>query len=331
MRAFLDWLGSAERVLLSGHQRADGDCLGSIALLHHALTAAGKRVEVVLPDPPDPRFAVLAEHTPFAVFDPAAGLPRHDALVVCDCSHLGRLGSMEAAVRASGIPRGCVDHHPMAEVDRADWQAILHDAAGPATGLLAWRLVEALGVDPGESGREGAFLALASDTGWFRHANTSAEVWQLAAELVGAGLDTDRLHRAVFHRNAPSHPRGIAAALATTEYHCGGRLVLAWADPAELDRVAGRLEDSDEVLDLLRAVEGVEVVGFVHRRDGRYRASLRSRGRVDVNSVARGLGGGGHTVAAGLSFDAGVRLDEAVGALRDALVEAAAAAGLDPA
>ncbi|MBC8329271.1 MAG: hypothetical protein H8E31_11045, partial [Planctomycetes bacterium] len=220
-------------------------------------------------------------------------------MVVCDCSALVRLGGMAGPVIESGIPRACVDHHPLSSADRECWDHLLHDPEAPASGLLAWRLAEALGVEPCAGAREGAFLALASDTGWFQHANASPEAWTLAAGLVAAGVSSARLHREVYRRCAPGHPRGIALALETTEYLLGGRVALAWADPGSLAGAGATLDDSDEVLDLLRAVDGVEVVGFVHWRDGRCRASLRGPGEADVAAVARSFGGGGGRGAAG--------------------------------
>ena len=322
MEQLLRWIRGARSILISGHARADGDCLGSQVVLYHAFRALGKEVRVLNPDPPDPRYRVLERGTPFEVYRPGADLPAHDALVVCDCCSLERLGAMAGPVAASGVPRACVDHHPLAESDRGAWDHLLHDAAAPASGLLAWRLAEGLGVPACDASRIGAFLALASDTGWFQHANSRPEVWSLAARLVAEGVRSEALHREVFRRCRPGHPRGIAVALGSVEYHLDGKVAVAWADPAEMAAAGARLEDSDEVLDLLRAVDGVEVVAFVHERDGRSRASLRSRGGVDVNAVARRFGGGGHRVAAGLSFEQGVGVAAGVAAVSEAAAAA---------
>ncbi|RMH02021.1 MAG: hypothetical protein D6702_09620 [Planctomycetota bacterium] len=318
---------AARRILLSGHQRADGDCLGSLVLLARSLAVDGRRTRILLPDEPDPRLRDWPPGRLAARYRPGEALPEHDLLLVCDTSSLARLGALAEPVRASGRPRACIDHHPLAAADRGDWDLLCHDPAAPATGLLAWRLAATLGLEPDAAACEAAFLALAADTGWFRHANTSPEVWALAAELVGRGVDSAALYRRVWQRLPAAAVRGVGLAAAGFELRAGGRLALAAVGPERLAAAGAELADADEVLDLLRSVAGVEVVAVVHARAGRVRASLRSRGPVDVNEVARSFGGGGHRNAAGLTWPPGTDPAAAAAALADRLETALAAVG----
>ena len=133
----------------------------------------------------------------------------------------------------------------------------------------------------------------------------------------------EKLYRAIYQACDGGRPRGVGAALSTVEYHRDGRLALAWLTQEMLANSGGTLEDTDEVLDLLRSVQEVEAVGFLYERSpGRVKASLRSKTEIDVNSVARSLGGGGHARAAGISFDDGVQIEEAVERVREAMLQA---------
>lgn len=320
----LSLIRSSERVLAAGHLRADGDSLGAAIVLTRGLRQLGKSVELVLPDPPDGRYGFLEEQTPWSLYDAEQGLPEHDLVLVCDCSQLDRLGAMGEEVARIGKPRIVVDHHPF---DRAvhHWDAEFHDVSAAATGLLAVDLVEQLGVEPDEVALEAAFVALMTDTGWLKFSNADARAYAAAAKLVERGVDPDRVFRAIYQRTHPETPRGIAAALATTEYLADGQAVLGSVTAAELEAAGGQLVDTDDVLDILRAVGSVEVVAFLSERGGRIKVSFRSKTRVDVNQLARRCGGGGHARAAGATMPEGISMAEARAQLAVLLEEAVAA------
>lgn len=318
MQRAVELVRDAERILLSGHLRADGDCLGAQSVLFHALRALGKSPQLLLPDPPDGRYGFLKAHTPWTEFD--GSLPEADLLVVCDCNDLSRLGAMGDAVRASGMKRIAVDHHPPGEDD--GWAAWVHDVGAAASGLLALDFSAALGVDtlPPEA-HEAAFVALMTDTGWLQHSNADAAAWRAAAELVAHGVDTNRVFGAVYQQDEAGRPRGVGATLATTEYHADGALAVAWATRASLEAADGTLADTDQVLDILRGVGAVEGVAVVTERpDGRVKVSFRSKHRLDVNQVARRVGGGGHARAAGATFPDGTAFDDCLAQARAALL-----------
>ena len=98
-------LRAAHRVLLVGHQRPDGDVIGSQGALYAALTDAGKEVRIVNPDSADAGLAFLTDKFPFSAFD--GELPEHDTVVFLDLNEIDRTGPMTAALRASSavVPR----------------------------------------------------------------------------------------------------------------------------------------------------------------------------------------------------------------------------------
>lgn len=315
----LSLIQTSRRILLSGHLRADGDCLGAQSVLYHLFRGMGKEVEVMLPNPPDGRYGFLEAHTPWTLYDGA--LPAADLLIVCDCNQLDRLGAMGEAVAASSMPRIALDHHPIEE-DHG-WTALVHDETSAASGLLALDLAAALGVEelPREA-YEAAFVALMTDTGWLKYSNADAEAWRAAGRLVARGVDTERIYDLVYQQAEPGRPIGIRAALENLNYLADGRIALSYVAQDQLQRLQGALEDTDEVLDILRAVRQVEAVGLLTEREGgRVKVSFRSKRHLDVNQVARKVGGGGHARAAGASFGDGVSLEEAVAAAREALLE----------
>ncbi len=316
MSSAISLIQQAERVLVAGHLRADGDSLGAAIVVARGLRALGKQVELVLPDPPDGRYGFLEEQTPWSLYAGRGTLPQHDLAIVCDCSQLDRLGAMGQELAELGAARLVVDHHPF---DRAEhhWDAEFHDVTAAATGLLAVDLIRQLGGEPDPVALEAAFVALMTDTGWLKYSNADARAFAAAAELVAGGVDPDRVYRAIYQQTSLGTPRGIGAALAQTSYHAEGKAVVGWVDEPTLREAGGELIDTDEVLDILRAVGSVEVVAFLSERGGRVKVSFRSKTVVDVNQIAREIGGGGHARAAGATLDEGM----GIAAARERIIE----------
>ncbi|HET6202106.1 MAG TPA: DHH family phosphoesterase [Planctomycetota bacterium] len=304
-RTAAEILRQEDRFLITGHVRADGDCLGAEVALWHLARALGKEATIFNPDPVAERYSFLKQGTPFRAFDPARGpeqVPPFDVLFVCDVAVLSRTGPLEPILRARPALRVCVDHHVPERGE--SWDAAYVDESAPASGYLVWRLALEMGVRLPREALEAVFVAITTDTGWFRYSNTSAAALSAAAEIVAAGVDVAGVYRRVFQQFPPQWPSGIAALLGTLRYHAEGALAVVAIDRKGLrDRGVESLEDPDEVLDILRCVGPVEVVLYLRELDdGRVKGSLRSKGDFDVNAFARRFGGGGHKKAAGFEL-----------------------------
>ena len=293
----LDVLRRGKRFLLCGHQRPDGDVLGAQAALARILELSGKEVWVVNPDLPEPRYAYLAKDCKYRVW--SGDLPAHDVVVTLDFAELSRLGDMESAVRASQAKKVVVDHHvPQGDVW---WTERFVDMSAAATGLLVRRIAAALDVPLDPISARGIFTCLVTDTGWFKYSNTDAETLRTAAELTALGVVPADIHSALYQRRSPSHPRFVGQLLASVTYHAEGRIAV-FEESAAIKR-DGEV-DSDEVLDIVRSVEDVEVVlYFREMKSGSVKLSARSKTSFDVNLLARSFGGGGHKRASGATLE----------------------------
>jgi phosphoesterase RecJ-like protein len=291
-------LRASERFLLVGHVRPDGDCLGSQAALARGLTGLGKRVTILNADSPEPAFDYLTRELDYGVYSGGA-LPEHDVVALLDFNELSRTGPMAAALARAPSKKLVIDHHPYA--GEPWWDACFVDVKASATGLLVWRILKALGAPRDALVARAVFTSLVTDTGWFRYSNTDAETLALASELVALGANPAALYGALFQRRPAHEPRALAAVLARLEYFAGGRLAVV-EQPLGNGGVPA-LDDGDPVLDLLRAVETVEVVLYLREIErGVCKLSARSKTAFDVNQLARGFGGGGHVKAAGATI-----------------------------
>jgi phosphoesterase RecJ-like protein len=291
-------LRAGQRFLLVGHVRPDGDCLGSQAALARGLQGLGKTVTILNPDAPAPAFDFLTRELPCATYAGGA-LPAHDVVVLLDFNELARTGPMAEALARAPSRKLVVDHHP--HEGRPWWDERYVDVTASATGLLVWRILRALGAPLDALVARAVFTSLVTDTGWFRYSNTDAETLALAGELTGLGADPAALFGALFQRRPAEEPRALAAVLARLEYFAGGRLAVT-AQPLG-NGGAPALDDGDPVLDILRAVEHVEVVLYLRETEpGNCKLSARSKTAFDVNRLARRFGGGGHVKAAGATI-----------------------------
>ncbi len=298
-RRALELLKSSKRILLTGHERPDGDCVGSQAALACALASVGQSAFVLNVDPPSSVFAELLALADFRV-DDGAELPEHDLVVMLDGGDLSRTGKLHKRLAEADSKKLVVDHH-LHDGD-AWWDAAFVDTSASATGVLVRRLATHLGADISDGAARALFTTLVTDTGWFKYSNTDTETMTIAAEMISLGVRPAEVYGDLFQRQPLEHPVKLAGALARTTYHADGQIVLldlpATPDGAPMD------VDSDVALDVVRSVEAVEVA-LVVREIGpqRCKLSARSKGAFDVQKLAALFGGGGHAKAAGATIE----------------------------
>ncbi|MFT4538351.1 MAG: phosphoesterase RecJ-like protein [Planctomycetota bacterium] len=296
----LEVLRVSKSFLLTGHQRPDGDCIGAQAALARVLESLGARVHIVNPDPPEERYHYLSNEIEYGVYHEGDVLPEHDVCILLDCSELSRCGDLGTALGAVDSAKMVIDHHPHETSEW--WSEAYRDVSASATGLLIHRIAGQLGVTLDAVACKGVFTSMVTDTGWFKYSNTDAETLRAAAQLIDAGLDPDEMYRAIYQAKPADHPTALAKILDRLTYYADGRLgVLDVPLDAGLD--SSRL-DSEDALDLVRAVSTVEVVLFLKEVEPkRWKLSARSKTTFDVNRLARQFGGGGHAKAAGAMLD----------------------------
>jgi phosphoesterase RecJ-like protein len=295
----LELLERSERVILTGHAHPDGDCIGAQAALYRVLQSLGKTVWILNPDLPEPRFDYLSKACPYGRYE-GGPIPEHDLVVLLDCSELSRCGDLGLVLAKVPSKKLVVDHH--IHEDLAWWDGAFRDLSAAATGLLVGRIAKALGVRLDAVAASGVFTSLVTDTGWFKYSNTDAETFRVASELVSAGVEPSLVFSAIYQRKTPEEPLLLGRALSSLEYFADGRLAVFELPLDDSGREQGL--DSEDLLDLARAVSSVEVVILIRvLPKGGCKLSLRSKTDYDVNRLARRFGGGGHAKASGATVE----------------------------
>jgi phosphoesterase RecJ-like protein len=157
------------------------------------------------------------------------------------------------------------------------------------------------GDDPTPAEARGLYVAIATDTGSFRYANTTPRTHEIAAELLRTDVDPERMYSRIYAQYTPAGLELLRQALERLEVDA--ELPLAWITlrEADLARTGASKEDLEGIVEYARRIRDVRVaLLFRELYDGSTKVSLRSTGDVDVAAVARELGGGGHPKAAGV-------------------------------
>jgi phosphoesterase RecJ-like protein len=289
-------LSTGRRFLLTGHRNPDGDSLGSALALAQALTDRGKEALVVMRD----RWSSSYQGMPgVGDVEVSEALPPDwpaawDAAIVMECPESERPGF---PTLLSGTTVN-VDHHP-GNTRWATHNLVVLPAA--AVGEIVADLLDRLEWPMTPRIATNLWVSLVSDTGSFRYGNTTARALALGARLVTEGVRPDVVNEFLFEARPLSTIRLENLVLGTLELHDEGRVALVSLPKRFLAESGADEADGEGLVNRARGIEGVKAAALVRESDepGVFRCSLRSKGSVDVRSVASERRGGGHRNAAG--------------------------------
>jgi phosphoesterase RecJ-like protein len=297
---FVEIVRAGRRFLLTAHVRPDGDAVGSVLAMAAALAQLGKSATIVtgfeLPRPlrfldPDRKIQRLgAQVAPEQLND-------FDVLMVLDTAAWAQLGEMGEVIRRTRAIKVVLDHHASSDDLGAE---VFKDPEAEATGRLVFEAVQRLGVEITAPMAEALFVALATDTGWFRFASTTPETLRLAARLTEAGAVPHRLYKNLYENDSPGRLHLLGRAMARTQTDPDGRLIYTWLTLQDFAEAGAVPTDSEDIINLTLSVGGTEAaVILVEQPTGGFKISFRSRTDLDCARVAEQFGGGGHRNAAG--------------------------------
>lgn len=292
---------TAREILITTHVHPDGDAIGSELALALALERLGRRAVVVNDHPAPEKYGFLDGRRTIRVIAGEAAVRDFsgaDLGILLDASEPGRTGRLEQVFFRKGLERICIDHHPGAPSGLFvhHWVA----PASPSTGNLVLRLLDALGVPMDREIAKALFVAMATDTGWFRFSNTTPLALRDAARILGTGLDLAEIHRRIYEESSPERLNLLGRLLAGIRTDFGGRFAWALLDRETLARSGVAHEELDGFSEQLKGIRGAEVVALVVETGPcEFKVSLRSLGDLPVNGIAAAFSGGGHVKAAG--------------------------------
>lgn len=284
-----------QRFVLTSHARPDGDAIGSQVAMALALRQLGKSASLVGADPAPPQFQTFPGVRDIEVSTTVHG--HFDAAIVMECSDLSRTG-VEGFDKYFVIN---IDHHPGNKMFGAlNW----FDEGAAACGEMVFDLIDALGVTLTPEIATHIYIAILTDTGGFHFSHITPRTFDICRRCTEAGAQPEGIARGVYDSSTMGRLRLMGAVLHNLEFEAGARVALANLSLRLLEDTGASHEDSDGLINIPLSVKDIQTVAFFKEiAPESYRISMRSKGDVDVNSVARTFGGGGHKNAAGCSMD----------------------------
>lgn len=292
-------LRGAPRILVLSHARPDGDALGSTIAAALWLQSEGHQVTAWNEDGVPEKFSYLPEVT--LISKPSDERQEFDAVFILDTATKERIGPTVAA--QFHAPLWIVlDHH----VSNKKFGSLnLVDATAPATGqILAEGLLnEGITITPAMA--TNLYVAISTDTGSFQYAQTSARTFEIAATLVRCGVDIGKISQAIYARQPRRRFELLRHALMHAQISPNGSIVSFALTMADAAAFGIQPEDTEGIMDPLRAIEGVCVALFFEElSENKVRLSVRSKiDSFDASLFCAAYGGGGHRMAAGARMD----------------------------
>ncbi|NPA37228.1 MAG: bifunctional oligoribonuclease/PAP phosphatase NrnA [Chlorobi bacterium] len=313
----------SDNIVIIPHHNPDGDAIGASLALCGILRQKKKNVNVVSPN----SFPEFLQWMPGAKevisFEDEsekakAVLSEAGLLFFLDFNGLSRLRSMESVVREVSCMKVMIDHHPEPE-NIAD--VIISEPDASATCELIYDVIKKAGWKEliSKELAECIYTGIMTDTGSLSYNSSRPEIYHIVADLVGIGVDKDKVHKLVFHSNSFDRMRLLGHALGQKMFRLDDApAAYIELSAEELKRFNFKPGDSEGFVNYPLWIEGISVSALFMEHPDKIKISLRSQGDIPVNKFSEMyFNGGGHLNAAGGEFYG--ELNEAVNVFRKEL------------
>jgi phosphoesterase RecJ-like protein len=296
MNNLMKAIEQAETIAIAGHIRPDGDCIGACMGLYGYIqnNFQGKKVTVYLEEFPE-AFSYLRDEDAFLEVCPAG--ESYDLFISLDCGDEDRLGTVYDVMKSAKYVFS-IDHH-ITNTNFGDENFVMPEAS--STSEILYTLME-----NDKISYETAcalYTGIIHDTGVFKHSCTSSETMRIAGNLMDKGIPFGKIIDGSFYMKSYKQLQIMGRCLMESVRILDGRCIFSVVRKSVLDFYEAGPSDLDGVIDQMRTTDGIEVAILLDEREpGEYKVSMRSNDIVDVSSIAKYFGGGGHVRAAGCTI-----------------------------
>lgn len=298
----LQAINSAEQVLIITHVNPDGDAVGSSLGLKLGLEALGKSVQLVCHDQIPTPFLFLPS---VESFKQDFLLGDFDLVIIVDCGDIRRTGFGDRLKDFAAIKNKVIniDHHRKNDLHKIAAINFV-DFSASSTSEIIFSLFKALKIKITANIATCLLTGIYSDTGGFRHSNTTPKVLRICSSLLNSGARLKKINESVAHFKSIPALRLWGVALSRMQIHSSLGLAVTVITDEDFKFCGALYEDIAGCVNLINAVEGAKAALIVYEApDGTVRGSLRAENKkIDIAKIAEILGGGGIKKAAGFAI-----------------------------
>lgn len=293
-------LRDKKHIIITSHEKPDGDALGSSLALARLLRTCGKQVTLVGYEPLAARYRFLLEAgdlQPMGADTPDDA----DLLISVDSGDIRRNGKT-APILAQRLPVANIDHHQTNSFfGLANWV----DPDASSAGEMIYRLAAEWGVALPASAAAPLWVAISTDTGDFNYSNTTSAVLRIAAELLDLGVQPHMIRRELHEQMQQRELALMGRCLERLRVHPSGKISYIWLTRKDFEEFCCSPQDLHDPINLARSVAGVQIAVMIYEvpDEDRVKVSLRTYAPHNAAEFCQNYGGGGHARAAGFSLE----------------------------
>ena len=304
-----DWLLERDNFVILTHRKPDGDTIGSSVGLCLGLRSVGKTAHILENPDITPLFAPLVEGLTKA--EPEEG----DILIAVDVAADNMLPRAYDGLKNSIDLR--IDHHGSGR-EYTPRELVESDSAACAE--IIWELLLDMEVEPDKRMAEAIYIGVATDTGCFRFANTTAHTFDVAADCLAAGAEVSGWNQKLFDTKSLPKLRLESWIVEHVQFLCGGDYAICGLPKAVEEEIGVDEDDMNDISSFLRSIEGVKMSALLRQSDETHiKVSVRAVPGYSAAVICEQFGGGGHAGAAGCSVK--MSMENAMATIGKAMTE----------
>ena len=292
----LKCIKKSKNIVIVTHENPDGDAVGSSLAMYHVLKGLKKNVDIIIPE-----YAKCFNELPGIDEVIKESDKVYDLAISLDAA-TDKLLNVWVKYFREADQRIVIDHHStntmFGDINYVDLSA---PACAQVVYMLIkhyrWKITPEIGTC--------IMAGIITDTGGFQYSEVSKDTFNIAAELLDAGVNISKVYKKVFDTKTKSSFELRRIALDRMEFLEDDKIAFTYITNEDERKVNAGVGDYEGIVSEGRSIEGVEVSIFLHElKDGEFKISLRSNSYVNVSDVCIMFGGGGHIRAAGAKMTA---------------------------
>lgn len=298
----IEKIKESKKIAITFHTSPDGDSLGSSTALTLALRSIGKDCTILCKEAIPQTFTYLpcSEEITGENYNVEQDT---DLVIVLDCGDFKRINA-EILLKDRDYTLINVDHHMSNEL-YGDINYVNTNAA--AVGEIIYEILKLLDISLTKEIGVALYTSLLTDTGSFRHSNTTSDTHNIAGDIINTGIDFSEIHRIIFDNKSFNKVKLYGKVIEAMTLECNKKVVFMELTNKMLEELNLDGSDTSDLIAFGSKVESAEVTVLIKESEDGVKVSLRSKNKVDVRKVAEGFNGGGHIRAAGFVAESNIQ------------------------